>query len=609
MRNRLKYKLRESSSKNDVNQDTFIKVGFGGERKVLPVGEINHVVDVGAEFAKERNKSKIYRLQGTVQPLFSNPLMNVTTKPSFYSLNNVTANFTYGSVSNFTPPETGNGLDVFFAKYFVKDQTSSDASPSIFQNSIGKLDLTYKDSLNTYLQENQGWFGFTNPDISKSGFCNFIDIEPTRDRFDLNSSIDKNWQLTVTYPYDSDDTHHVVNGGLLIVSAAAVEVGGIPMVALSTSTQHGLENGDRVRLTGMTASYNGDHTVKRLGLNNGDYLANYFVIDVKPNTLGIINSTGRMKKLVNGEPSRYYLRKFKKILLKDDYEMYPLGFSRTIFNDLNYQFIINEDIDVGIDDSGVEIRDNLGRPLSELYITFIKTDSDGMFGPLKSGLDLEFIEGNLTDTKISNVRRIHDGPASWTGFDSHITLPNEGNIYGSTFNTKDWFYGDVVEYNKFTLRETKLADVLHRFNTVDRENANASRLAKGPRREGYLYKPHYLFKIREFSLYIEQGDEKTGGIPDYREYLGVNDGRYLWRDLLDIGVYDGEGEELDYPFTNGAHYIHQNICLMTKRQDPFGQYDLYYQGNITGNGPFDPPDPIGDAITDNFIVKKGQDVC
>ena len=81
MKNRLKYKLRESSSKDDINQDTFLQVGFDGERKLIPVGEMNHVVDVGAEFDKERNKSKLYRLQGTVCPLFSNPLMNVTTNP------------------------------------------------------------------------------------------------------------------------------------------------------------------------------------------------------------------------------------------------------------------------------------------------------------------------------------------------------------------------------------------------------------------------------------------------------------------------------------------------------------------------------------------------
>ena len=83
------------------------------------------------------------------------------------------------------------------------------------------------------------------------------------------------------------------------------------------------------------------------------------------------------------------------------------------------------------------------------------------------------------------------------------------------------------------------------------------------------------------------------------------------RDRLDIGTYDGGEEFLDYPFTNGAHYLHKNICFMTMRQDPFGVYDLYYEGNIlTSNvDDFDPADPIGDAYTDKFQVKSSQNVC
>jgi len=157
------------------------------------------------------------------------------------------------------------------------------------------------------------------------------------------------------------------------------------------------------------------------------------------------------------------------------------------------------------------------------------------------------------------------------------------------------------------LVEKKLADVFHRFNTKNREiiysdNNNAP---NGPRREGYLYKPHHLIKIREFSSFIEQGDANTVGIPDYAEDLG--DGRFLWRDLLDIGVFEG-GDLLDYPFTNGAHYIHQNFCFMTMRQDPFSDYGLYYSGTLFGDD-FDPPDPIGETITDKYIVKLSDDGC
>jgi hypothetical protein len=52
---------------------------------------------------------------------------------------------------------------------------------------------------------------------------------------------------------------------------------------------------------------------------------------------------------------------------------------------------------------------------------------------------------------------------------------------------------------------------------------------------------------------------------------------------------------------------------MTIRQDPFGKYNLYYEGNTVGpfntTNKFDPSDPIGDGYTDKFTVKKSEDGC
>lgn len=614
MNNRYKYRLKGEKSKSDVNEDSFSKISFNNERRLLPVGEINHIVDLGEQFEKERHSSFIYRLQGTVNPLFSNPLMN----PS--GLLNTNNNRISTEIEEF-----GNGLNIFDHEFFTTNPKVGD-------------EISYSEAYNKYLIERDGWFGFTDPDVSKAGLCNFYNIEPGKDKFDLNSNNfklnsdnekieNKNWEITVTYPNSVDKTHHIISNGLLIVQVESAIVGGVPMIALATATRHGLENGNRVKITNASSTVSdGEYTVKRLGLDNGDHIQNYFVIDIEPSS-ALVSATAptpieaRVKKIVGGQPSEYYLRKFKKVpidsstgILLDngDYEMYPLAFSNTIFNDLNYQFNINRDIDLE------GLRDNLGRPISELYITFIKTDSNDVFGPLKSGLDLENLLYNKDDDRLSNARIIHDGTTTTPV--SNTPLPNENDLYNDYIDKtllNHEFYGDVVEYNKFTVTETILADVLHRFNTVNRERTSTVSLntpensVKGPRREGYLYKPHHLYQIREFSTYIEQGDSSTEGIPDYAEDLG--DGRFLWRDYLDIGFSDGVNEGVNYPFTNGAHYIHKNICLSTIRQDPFNNYGLYYDGNTNGpyttDNPFDPSDPIGDAITDNFTVKLSQNVC
>jgi hypothetical protein len=82
----------------------------------------------------------------------------------------------------------------------------------------------------------------------------------------------------------------------------------------------------------------------------------------------------------------------------------------------------------------------------------------------------------------------------------------------------------------------------------------------------------------------------------------MGDGRYLWRDLLDIGFNQSDEKPLNYPFLNGSHYMYQNHCFHLRRQDQFALWNLYY-------GKF-PADPVGERITDKFTVNTANpDVC
>ena len=121
----------------------------------------------------------------------------------------------------------------------------------------------------------------------------------------------------------------------------------------------------------------------------------------------------------------------------------------------------------------------------------------------------------------------------------------------------------------------------------------------GPRQEGYMYKAHNLIKIREFSAYVEIGDAYTEGIPSYA--VNLNDGRYIWRDMLDIGFNQVDVAPLDYPFLNGCHYMYDNYCFTMRRQDPFNNWNLYYTNY--------PADPIGVRATDKFDFNSAEDVC
>jgi hypothetical protein len=578
-------KLNSQSSVNSVNTDTFVKVKLDNTNKILPSDVINEVVNAGERFNTERQRSKYYRILGTINPTISNPLFNLsdTQMSDLYTW------------KGFNFYDTNTNLYRF-------------NSPS------------YPSNIDKYLKEKDGWFGYFDPDTAKAGFCLFYDMEPKRQRFSFlpdndpyhgNATTVDNWELTITYPASIDSGHTMVLGGLMMIESTPAVVGGRNMTAFGLACQHNLNIGDIVRLSGTT-NYDGDHIVVRTGLDDGNYKPYYFVLDLDP-TAGFVGANARMTKMIGDVESRYYFRKFRKVKTKStnvinqyDYEVYKLGFSENVFNDDVTQFMFNQDIDI------TDLVDNLGRPLSELYLTFIKTNSNNLFTNVSSGIETPAI-AKLTTSDFNTflqdipvINRIHNS-TNGSPFTSHIPLEN--NVTFNNSNTD--FYGDLVEYNTNVLKETVLAEVYYRFNTINREDDTQSvsyqvfedgevyTIDLGPRHEGYYYKAHHLIRIRNFSTYIEQGNSSTVDMPSY--VTAFPDGRYLWRDLIDIGSIQPNSEVLDYPFINGSHYMYDNYCFTVKRQDPFDFWGLYY-ANF-------PADPIGQLITDKYDVNTSDDVC
>ena len=598
---RIQQRLGSETSKVSVNTDTFIKISVDSSQRLLPPDEIVKVVNLAERFDIERHNSSYYRILGTINSTVANPLFNLDD--AFMADNNTWSTFNSKDI---------NGASRFF-------------------------EPVYPTAIKNYLREKDGWFGYYDPDISKAGFCEYFDMEPKRERLSFlldtnpyhNTTTHpapvKNWYLTITYPYAVDSGHTMVYdsvnnySGLLIVDSEPAIVSTRVMTAFYMPCLHNLRIGDLVRISGTTG-YDGDHLVVRTGLDNGDLKHYCFVIDAAPT--GVTNNISRMKRVVNDFESSYYFRLFKKVKTRntpvirpDDYETYRLAFSQNIYNDAITQFVFNEDIDIN------GLKDNLGRPLSELYLTVIKTDSKGLFSKVSSGIETPFI-ARLNDSAVQQdllripvINKIHNGINNLP-WPSHIPL--EADVTINMLN--DEYYGDLVEYNISEVKETILAEVAHRFNTINREQSSASitytvaeanpftvpmtpaiteTTTLGPRQEGYFYTAHNLIKIRQFSTYVEQGDQLTVGMPDYAIDLG--DGRYLWRDLLDIGFNQTDAAAIDYPFLNGCHYLHNNYCFHVRRQDPFDNWELFYSKF--------PADPIGQQITDKFITNSAEDVC
>lgn len=582
MDNKIRHILGEYKTRESVNKDAYYKIQINNNERLLPPGEINRVLDIGVQFNKERQECPFYRIQGKINMLVSNVLFNVTGN---------------------------NSWQTFSTRLFTNNTFDSD-----------KPDLTYEEAITKHLKEIDGWYGYFDPDISQARFCNFFDMEPKRERFSLipdktnpapNSSV-KNWELTITYPYSADTKHPFINGGILLVQKEDVIVGGRKMTALSVPVFHNLSEGDIVRITGTTRD--DDYVVKRVGLDNGDLKRNYFCIDIDPTAINI-GANSRMIKISNNVLCQYYFRKFKKIKTRttpvietDDYEVFKLAFSENIYEDAIEQFVFNEDIDVS------DLTDNLGRPLSELYLTIIKTDSNGIFSRVSSGIESPFLtflntgNNNAYLKNIPVIQKIHNVSSA----PSQTFTPLELDVK----ITDNDYYGDIVEYNLINVEEVILSDVHYRFSTVNRETSTNTTVSipstvvggnqtnlpytiNAPRPEGYYYKSHHLIRIRDYSNYVEEGDEFTVNRPEYSVNLG--DGRYLWRDLMEIGTNDVKEKYVNYPFINGCHYMYNNYCFEIKRQDPFDNWDLYFSKF--------PGDPIGNTTEIKFKLNMSDNVC
>jgi hypothetical protein len=567
MDDRTKILLSGERSALATNQNSQMDINIVSKTRPVSENGLTETISQDTQFELERSQSNKYRFYGNVKSIISNVLFNDNLK--IYKRNDET-------FAEKTDANQVIEVDGWFG-YFDNDA----------------------ETAQEYVRDAK------NYNDNKSSLCELIHFSPGPNRLKFDDSDgQQNYMLKITYPYETQDIVLVNNtsgvslkDGINIIGVEERVMNERSYSSFRCVINHGLKKGDIVTLYNCGELSQDQFMVVELGNQTNNQRDKYFVLDISlTNSEANINAqTTTFKRTKDGVTSDYYVRKFKSITTGfRDYDLFPASFAESYFGDEEVAYNFTTDIDVS------DLRDNLGRPLSELFLTIVKVDTDTSNDfkdqYWKDLTNKSIDDGKILDTSLRDRFWTHIQGGFLTENDTSVNYnvraisadgypeTHFGNFDNPIDESDDDFIGDISEYNSSELSERILEPVYHRINTVYREyrkdilnlSSTNGEYEVDDLREGYIYRPHYRIKIREFASYIEKGDEsEVIGIPDYAtidyQYEAINGDNvnvYKWRDLLDVGFYDETGRGVDYPFKSGAHYMYLDMRFFLQRQDP-----------------------------------------
>ena len=449
--------------------------------------------------------------------------------------------------------------------------------------------------------------GTINRVVNNKPACTFIDMYPTREHYsfvpyfnEYRKRVEKNWEYVLTYPYKNEYDNFVVSESAREINSSVynTKINGLicelddieiytilenepRTITFKTHTKHNLNQSDKIHMYIMftqngekryipiddvivgNIGYNGYDSYHYFTINTNDILSE---LDIVNNEVNVSNIYFRFAKKSNNRNCKYYIRLFKELpnfkntsisaengVSENDIDkaistnnfsstLNKLAFSKTIYGDDVAQIIYNDDIDI------TGLSDNLGRELSVIYLTLIKTNKghekwyttnnygssdiefSHCFGKVTCGFDLpEYSSGDEY-----NVHLVHNIPSGASHY-----IQTSGKYLKEVKITDTVFYGDLVEFDENKVEEIVLERVQNRFNTAQRE-LNDSRFSSlwidriirddydtggtfvqrtsnlmcvglhgaykanlAP--EGYYYQAHYQIKLREYSDTVNEG--------------------------------------------------------------------------------------------------------
>ena len=539
---------------SNSDKDVWIQAPLIGDRKTMVEGDRSVTLNLAEQFDVERQESDVFRLSGKITNIFNNTVSGKTS---------------------YTPYKD-------FLYYTNPIANASINSPA--------------------------WEGYPQFDeftIARNGTV------PNHRPFIPKSSTTYNWAIYTTYPFSSDTqqpmsytnedfnvTNNFISSDGIPFVIDTSQFNGKSLVYFYCGTKHNLKSGEWVELN-IPSNPNGlgGKTVFQVyDIGDGTYgseIKTFSIYDLKfPAAQTTTGTFGTFKRVMNFQNSAetksiYYVRLHKVLTDVSDCDISQAGFENNPFykkSKLEYSaltpnltqrvstkegsrtftYSFNKDIRIN------GLKDNNGKPITELFVTFIQRGYMGWFNPpainqlgTQTGIDIgwgfNFLKNSIDPWWDHSLSSNKDNIP--INFYEQPIGSGQQFYYNDFLKIGDVIKGDFCEYNYMEQKEYVISPMYHKysFNPIyflDNSSLNYP--------SGYVYEPHTPVPIRVFSDYVEYGSKEiVDNIPPYAWY-STHEDTFIWRDIYTYGFIDGDGLGVDYPFTNGAHYPFQNITFLQK---------------------------------------------
>lgn len=226
-----------------------------------------------------------------------------------------------------------------------------------------------------------------------------------------------------------------------------------------------------------------------------------------------------------------YIRKFEIIADYTEIFIESQAYSKNIYGDEKYTYILNKDIDLN------NSVDYFGLPITELYLMCVyRPVCDGLYCQ-HEGLYFPTFSYINNDIEVSYNTKISD----------------ESLLQ---YQIGDIIQGDVVYFDKEDYKIHVLNENIIRLITSFNDGSNIYSLS-------WKYDLFKKIKISDLSLETYTWFSGDTLSEPYKYAIPLNDnGDMIWRKVLDKGYIDNLYDiGVDYPFVNGKHYLFNNILL------------------------------------------------